>query len=130
MMRIRVVLLQLLRISMETGMRFGLFGFNSALKNKKFTINSFSRVSYRNQVAFLYNKETLHDDKNTTTGLTLAENLNGSYRNDWFEFSLNGSIEYTAERSKLRPEKNQNPYTFSYGASTNVTFTMADDIVY
>ena len=54
-----------------------MFGFNSALKNKKFTINSFSRVSYRNQVAFLYNKETLHDDKNTTTGLTLAENLNG-----------------------------------------------------
>ena len=100
---------------------FGMFGFNSALKNKKFTINSFSRVNYRNQVAFLYNKETLHDDKNTTTGLTLAENLNGSYRNDWFEFSLNGSIEYTAERSKLRPEKNQNPYTFSYGASTNVT---------
>lgn len=42
------------------------------LKNKKFTINSFSRVNYRNQVAFLYNKETLHDDKNTTTGLTLA----------------------------------------------------------
>ena len=26
-----------------------------------------------------------------------------------------------SERSKLRPEKNQNPYTFSYGASTNVT---------
>ncbi len=85
---------------MESWNAFGLFGFNSALKNKKFTINSFSRVSYRNQVAFLYNKETLHDDKNTTTGLTLAENLNGSYRNDWFEFSLNGSIEYTAERSK------------------------------
>ena len=34
-------------------------------------------MNYRNQVAFLYNKETLHDDKNTTTGLTLAENLNG-----------------------------------------------------
>ena len=86
-------------------------------------------MNYRNRVAFLYNKETLHDDKNTTTGLTLAENLNGSYRNDWFEFSLNGSIEYTAERSKLRPEKNQNPYTFSYGASTNVTFTMQMTIV-
>ena len=41
MMRIRVVLLQLLRISMETGMRFGLFGFNSALKNKKFTYKFF-----------------------------------------------------------------------------------------
>ena len=100
---------------------FGMFGFNTALKNKKFTINSFARANYQNQVAYLYNKDTKMDDKNTTTGLTLAENLNGSYRNDWFEFSLNGSIEYTAERSKLRPENNQNPYTFSYGASTNVT---------
>lgn len=35
-----------------------------------------------------------------------------------FEFSLNGSIEYTAERSSKLAilEKNQNPYTFSYGA--------------
>ena len=100
---------------------FGMFGFNTALKNKKFTINSFARANYQNQVAYLYNKDTKMDDKNTTTGLTLAENLNGSYRNSWFEFSLNGSIEYTAERSKLRPENNQNPYTFSYGASTNIT---------
>lgn len=100
---------------------FGMFGFNSALKNKKFTVHSFSRINYQNQVAFLYNNQTKSDDKNKTTGMTLAENVNGSYRNDWFEFSLNGSIEYTAERSKLRPENNQEPYTFSYGASTNVT---------
>ena len=65
---------------------FGMFGFNTALKNKKFTINSFARANYQNQVAYLYNKDTKMDDKNTTTGLTLAENLNGSYRNDWFEF--------------------------------------------
>lgn len=69
------------------------------------------------------------DDKNKTTGLTLSERLNGAYRNDWFEFGLNGSISYTAERSKLRPENNQEPYTFSYGANTqlmapwNMTFT-------
>lgn len=100
---------------------FGMFGFNTALKNKKFTINSFARMNYQNQVAFLYNNQTKVDDRNKTTGLTLAENLNGAYRNNWFEFSLNGSIEYTAERSKLRPENNQEPYTFSYGASTNIT---------
>lgn len=100
---------------------FGMFGFNTALKNKKFTINSFSNVNYANNVAFLYNQETKQDDKNTTTGLTLGERLNGAYRNDWFEFGLNSSISYTAERSKLRPENNQEPYTFSYGALTNVT---------
>lgn len=100
---------------------FGMFGFNTALKNKKFTINSFSNINYSNNVAYLYNQETKRDDKNTTTGLTLMERLNGAYRNDWFEFGVNGSINYSAERSKLRPENNQEPYTFSYGALTNIT---------
>lgn len=100
---------------------FGMFGFNTALKNKKFTINSFSNINYNNNVSFLYNQETKTDDKNTTTGLTLSERLNGAYRNNWFEFGLNGSISYTAERSKLRPENNQEPYTFSYGALTNIS---------
>lgn len=100
---------------------FAMYGFNTALKNKKFTINSFARANYQNQVAFLYNNNTKINDRNRSTGLTLAENLNGAYRNDWFEFSLNGSIEYNWERSKLRPENNQEPYTFSYGASTNIT---------
>lgn len=108
---------------------FGMFGFNTALKNKKYTINSFSNINYQNNVAYLYNQETKVDDKNTTTGLTLSERLNGAYRNDWFEFGLNGSISYTAERNKLRPDNNQEPYTFSYGANTqlmapwNMTFT-------
>lgn len=100
---------------------FAMFGFNTALKNKKFTINTFSRANYNNNVAYLYNDDIKDNDKNKTTGLTLAENVNGAYRNDWFEFSLNGSIEYTAERNKLRPENNQEPYTFAYGASTQVT---------
>lgn len=100
---------------------FGMFGFNTALKNKKYTINTFTNVNYQNNVAFLYNQDTKNNDRNTSTGLTLGERETGSYRNDWFEFSLNGSINYTAERNKLRPENNQEPYTYSYGASTNIT---------
>ena len=100
---------------------FGMFGYNTALKNKKYTINTFTNVNYQNNVAFLYNQDTKNNDRNTSTGLTLGERVTGSYRNDWFEFSLNGSINYTAERNKLRPENNQEPYTYSYGASTNIT---------
>lgn len=100
---------------------YGMFGYNTALRNKKFTINSFTNANYQNNVGYLYNQNTKVDDKNTTTGLTLGERLNGSYRNDWFEFGLNGSISYTAERNKLRSESNQEPYTFSYGANTTVT---------
>ena len=100
---------------------FGMFGFNTALKNKKYTINTFTNVNYQNNVAFLYNQDTKNNDRNTSTGRPLGERVTGSYRNDWFEFSLNGSINYTAERNKLRPENNQEPYTYSYGASTNIT---------
>lgn len=100
---------------------FAMYGFNTALKNKKYTINTFTRANYQNQVAFQYNNALKEDLRNRTTGLTLAENLNASYRNNWFEFSLNGSIEYNWERNKLNPSKNQEPYTYSYGASTNIT---------
>lgn len=99
----------------------GMFGFNTALKDKRFTINSFSRANYTNDVSFLYNDDTQLNDKNRSTSLTLAENLNGTFRNDWFEFTINGSINYNFERNKLNPDTNQEPYTFGYGASTNIS---------
>ena len=46
--------------------------------------------------------------------------MRGTFRNDWFEFTVNGSINYNFEKNKLRPENNQEPYTFGYGASTNI----------
>ncbi|MCI1681102.1 MAG: outer membrane beta-barrel protein [Bacteroides sp.] len=100
---------------------FGMFGYNTALKNKKFTINTFSTINYQNNVAYLFNRTAKVDDRNKTTGLTLGERLNGAYRNDWFEFGLNGSISYSSEKNKLQPSNNQEPYQFSYGGNTNVT---------
>lgn len=100
---------------------FGMFGINSALKNKKITIGSFSRAFYNNRVAFLYDNNIKDNQKNTSTNLLIGEKLNATYRNDWFEFTLNGTIDYNWEKNKLRPEYNQEPYTFSYGASTNIT---------
>ena len=100
---------------------FGMFGFNTALKNKKFTINTFSNASYVNNVAYLTDSQTRVENKNTITNLTLNERLNGTYRNDWFEFGLNGTLSYSIEKDKLTPDNNQQPYTFSYGATTTVS---------
>lgn len=100
---------------------FGMYGFNSALKNKKFNIHSFSRVNYAHNVAYLFNDTDRMDDRNKTTHWVFAENLNGSYRDKWLELTLTGTMEYNWERSVLRPENNQEPYTYSYGVSTNVT---------
>lgn len=101
---------------------FGMFGFNTALKNKKYTINSFTNANYQNNVAYLTagkNADAV-GQKNTTTNLTLGERVNAAYRNDWFEFGLNGSVSYSIEKDKLTSDNNQEPYTFSYGANTTV----------
>ena len=100
---------------------FAGFNYNTALKNKKFTVNTFTSTGFNNRVSLLYNRETRLNDRNRTTNMSLGERVNGTYRNNWFELSLNGSIRYVWERSQLRPENNQEPYDFSYGASTNIT---------
>ncbi len=98
---------------------FGVFGMNTALKNKKFTIDTFTRGSYSNNVSYITEGTdiTAVAQKNTTTNLTLAERLGGRYRNDWLEVGINGSINYTFEKDKMNPENNQEPYTFSYGGN-------------
>ena len=103
----------------------GMFGFNTALKNKKFTINTFTRASYNNSVQYLA-QNGMDSKKNNTRTTTLSENLRGTYRNDFetwqFEVSLNGRINYQHAENKLQPDRNLDTYTFAYGGSTNITF--------
>lgn len=100
---------------------FAMFGFNTALKDKKFNISTFTSFMYQNNVGYLTDTQTRIEQKNTTTNLNLNERLRGSYRNDWLEVGLNGTVGYTVERDKLTPANNQKPYTFSYGGFTNIT---------
>ena len=100
---------------------FGMFGINTAFKNnKKFTVGSFTNASYNNHVGYLTTGEMKDAQKNTTTSLSLGERLNGTYRNDWLEVGVNGSLNYTFEKDKLNPKNNQEPYTFSYGGNLQV----------
>ena len=100
---------------------WGMFGINTALKNnKKFTIGSFTNAGFNNNVGYLTTGEMKDAQKNTTTSLSLGERLNGTYRNDWLEVGLNGSLNYTFEKDKLNPQNNQEPYTFSYGGNLQI----------
>lgn len=100
---------------------FGMLGFNTALKDKRFNIGTFTNVMYQNNVGYLTDTQTRVERKNTTTNLNLNERLRTSFRNDWLEVGLNGTFGYTVERDKLTPSNNQKPYTFSYGGFTNIT---------
>jgi len=112
----------------------GGFVFTTPLKNKKFTLSTFSDGSYNNMVS--YTSLTNADDaaKNTTRNLNLSERLNGAFRNDWFEFGLNSGVQYSASRNSLQSESNQETFDYSFGANTNITLpwsvTLATDASY
>ncbi|MDD4608875.1 MAG: TonB-dependent receptor [Bacteroidaceae bacterium] len=109
----------------------GVLNYSTALKNKKFTINTFTQGGYQNQVAYL-SLDGLEADKNKTNTITLGEKITGTYRNDWFEFSINGLVDYLNSSNKMQPDNDQNTYSFSYGASTNISLpwsmTISSDI--
>jgi hypothetical protein len=51
----------------------------------------------------------------------IGERLAGSYRNEWLEVELNGSLNYNHSRSKLQPNNNLDTWMFSYGGMVGVT---------
>lgn len=102
---------------------FGMFGTNTALRNKKYTINTFTTARFQHDVSYISEKsiaEMSDADKNTTKSLSLGERLRGTYRNDWLELSLNGSLDYSHARSNYQERSNMDTYQFSYGGSTNI----------
>lgn len=100
---------------------FGMVGTNIALRNKKYTVNTFTRANFNRQVSFISNRQEVTDnDKNIMKNLSMGQRLRGTYRNDVWELSLNGSLDYSHARNSYQSSNNMDTYQFSYGASTNV----------
>lgn len=92
-------------------------GFNTALKNKKFTIHSNVSANYRNSVGYLYNSDIKSTMKNSVSESRFGGSLSGSFRNSNMEIALNSTLNYSFEKDEHRTENNQEPYNYSYGAS-------------
>lgn len=92
-------------------------GFNTALRNKKFTIHANTSFRYRNSVGYIYESSSKSTMKNTLSETGITGRLSGVFRNELMELSANSSIGYTFEKNKLYPDNNQEPYTYSYGCS-------------
>jgi len=84
-------------------------------------INTFTNASYNNYVAYLALDQTSSSVKNTTRSLSLMERLEGTYRNEWLEIGLDGSVNYTHSRNKLQSQSDLDTWQFSYGGSINIT---------
>ena len=97
------------------------FMFNTAIDSAAvWNVNTFTMLNYNNYVGYLYRDELKATSKNTTRSTTLMERLQGSWRKDWIEVALDGSLNYTHTRNELQSQSNLDTWQFSYGGSLNL----------
>lgn len=99
----------------------GFLSFNTPLGNKKYTINTYSNVSYSDAVSFTQTNNS-DSQKSTTHNLNLAQRFTGNYRSDLFDFSLIGSINYALAKNSVQTLGNRETFDYTFGANTNVNF--------
>ena len=101
---------------------FGMFMFNTAIDSAAFfNVNTFTTLRFNNSVGYVSINRNADSEKSTTKSTTIGERLAASYRNEWLEFELNGSLEYLHARSELQANNNLDTWTFSYGGSLQLT---------
>jgi len=96
--------------------------FNTALDSAAFfNVNSFTNVGYNHYVGYASVDISKESQKSVTNSLNLSERLAASYRNEWLEVELNGSVGYTRSRNDLQENNNLDTWQFSYGGMIGVT---------
>lgn len=99
----------------------GAFMFNTAIDSiGKWNINTFTTASYNNYVGYVSLDGKSNSQKNTTRTMKIGEQLGGSFRNDWIEVSLDGSVDYTHSRNMLQSQSNLDTWQFAYGTTINL----------
>ena len=85
-----------------------------------FNVNTETGVNYNNNVGYFYDGTNLTTTKSTTKATTLRERLGFSYRNEWLEVELNGSVNYNHNSNALQANSNLNTWTYNYGFNTTI----------
>ena len=100
----------------------GAFMFNCSIDSAGvWNLNTDTYLGYNNYVSYLSLDKSQDSQKNTTQNTTWNERLSLSYRNDWLELSLDGTLAYNHAKNKLQPNSNLDTWQFSYGPSMTLT---------
>ena len=100
----------------------GAFMFNCSIDSAGvWNINTDTHLGYNHYVSYLSLDKSQDSQKNTTQNTTWNERLSLSYRNDWLELSLDGTLAYNHAKNKLQPNSNLDTWQFSYGPSMTLT---------
>ena len=98
------------------------FMFNTAIDSAAFyNVNTFTNLSYAHNVGYVSTGINSDSQESVTKSLGISERLAASYRNEWLEVELNGSVNYQHNRSELQTNNNLDTWQFSYGGMVGIT---------
>jgi len=97
------------------------FMFNTAIDSAGYyNVNTMTNLGYNHNVGYV-SLMNAASEKSVTKTLTIGERIAGSYRNDWLEIELNGSLNYNRSRSELQPTNDLDTWQFTYGGMVGIT---------
>ena len=77
-------------------------------------------ASYNHQIGYVNLNRTATPDRNVTHTYNLSPDVSLSYRNRWFNFSLNARLTYARTENRLQASRNLTTYNFNYGGNTRI----------
>ena len=96
--------------------------FNTAIDSAAyFNINTFTNLSYNHNVGFVSVDNLSDSQESVTNSLGIGERLAASYRNEWLEIELSGSLNYNRARSELQPRNDLDTWQYAYGGMVGIT---------
>lgn len=99
----------------------GGFGYNSTLpKNNKFTYSTHTYARYTHNVSYISPNRSSSSVRSTVETTNISESLKFGYRNDLFDITLDGRVNYSTSHNKMQPERNLDTWDFSYGPSGSI----------
>ena len=103
--------------------------FNIGLDTlNRWDISGSIRGSYNHHVSYVNLNRTAVPDRNVTHSYNATPELSLSFRNSWFNASLNGSVTYARTENRLQASNNLTTWNYRYGASTKITFPWGSNL--
>ena len=76
--------------------------------------------SYNHQIGYVNLNRTAIPDRNVTHTYNFSPDMSLSYRNRWFNFSLNLRATYARTENRLQASRNLTTWNFNYGGNTRI----------
>lgn len=95
-------------------------------------LSNHAGYSYQNNVGLASAAMNSTPERNITRVHNINDRFAGSFRNEWLNVELDGSVTYTKSNNLLQSKSNLNTWAFSYGSNLSLTLpwkmTLSSDI--